>query len=441
MFLDKALDEIGRKNKIVIGLDLTNDYVQISYCRLDQSMPDTVSLVMGEEQYNIPAVLCRKHQQEGQEEFWVIGKDALQTAKDGKGDLVEDLLLLVRNNTSAQVGDKEYTPRELMEIFFKKLLGFTAAYTGGMELAAIAMTLKSIEPDTCNLLREAGSSAAGSQCEIFFMSHQDCFFQYILHQPEEMWTQNVLLYDYRKAGIHSYELQMNRNSRPVVCLIEEENFPQMKMTDVSQMSDAQKQAFFTQLDNAFLEIVRNHCEGKFVSSAFLLGDHFTRDWCKDSLRYLCKGRRVFQGNNLFSKGACYGAREKVLPSTLSTTYVYLSDECLHANIGMNCNRGKEETYQPLLNAGTNWYDARRSIDLILAKDNTLELTITPVDGGQAKIARITLEGLHVRGNKTNRIGLSICMKNAETAEIEIADKGFGEFYPSSGRTWKESFVL
>ena len=70
MFLDKALDEIGRKNKIVIGLDLTNDYVQISYCRLDQSMPDTVSLVMGEEQYNIPAVLCRKHQQEGQEGHW-----------------------------------------------------------------------------------------------------------------------------------------------------------------------------------------------------------------------------------------------------------------------------------------------------------------------------------------------------------------------------------
>ena len=73
---------------------------------------------------------------------------------------------------------------------------------------------------------------------------------------------------------------------------------------------------------------------------------------------------------------------------MSTTYVYLSDECLHANIGMNCNRGKEETYQPLLNAGTNWYDARRSIDLILAKDNTLELTITPVDGGQAKLPEL-----------------------------------------------------
>ena len=44
-------------------------------------MPDTVSLVMGEEQYNIPTVLCRKHQQEGQEEFWVISKDAFADGK------------------------------------------------------------------------------------------------------------------------------------------------------------------------------------------------------------------------------------------------------------------------------------------------------------------------------------------------------------------------
>lgn len=37
MFLDKALDEIGRKNKIVIGLDLTNDYVQIRWKRVQKS--------------------------------------------------------------------------------------------------------------------------------------------------------------------------------------------------------------------------------------------------------------------------------------------------------------------------------------------------------------------------------------------------------------------
>lgn len=231
---------------------------------------------------------------------------------------------------------------------------------------------------------------------------------------------------------------MNRNTGPVACFIKEDQYPQMKMTDVS---DSQKKAFYTQLDSAFLEIVRNHCEGENVTSAFLLGDIFSKDWCKESLRYLCKGRRVFQGNNLFSKGACYGAREKIQPSTLSTSYVYLSEEKLRANIGMNCNKGQEEIYQPLLDAGTNWYDARKQIDLILARDNTLTITITPLDGGNPRIARITLEGLNVRGNKTNRIGMDISMPDPETVQIEIVDKGFGEFYPSSGRTWKESFVL
>lgn len=441
MFLDKALDEIGKKNKIVAGIDLANDYAQISYCRLDQSMPDTVSQVMGEEQYNIPVVLCRKHQEGSENDIWVMGKDALQMAKEGTGDLVEDLLLLVRNETTAQVGDHEYTAEFLMEIFFRKILALMAAYTGGLDIAGLAITLKDMEPQVCNALKKAALRAMGNKGKVYFLSHQDCFFQYILHQPEEMWIHDVLLFDYKKDGVRGYHMQMNRNSSPVVCLINEEKFPQMKMTDVSQMTDSQKKAFFTQLDSAFLEIVRNQCENKMITSAFLLGDVFSKDWCKESLRYLCKDRRVFQGNNLFSKGACYGAREKVLPSTLSTSYVYLSEEALHANIGMHCNRGKEEIYYPLLDAGTNWYDADRQIDLILARDNTLALTITPVDGGQPRIARITLEGLTVHGNKTNRIGLHICMKNAETVQIEIADKGFGEFYPSSGRTWKESFVV
>ena len=60
MLIDKALDEMTKKNKVVVGFDLGNDYSHVSYCRQDQSMPDTDSLVMGEEQYNIPTLLCRR---------------------------------------------------------------------------------------------------------------------------------------------------------------------------------------------------------------------------------------------------------------------------------------------------------------------------------------------------------------------------------------------
>lgn len=435
------LDEIGKKNKIVIGLDIANDYSQISYCRLNQSIPDTVSLVMGEEQYNIPTLLCRKHTDDTRTEVWAAGRDALLMSKEGEGDLVEDMVLLLKNGTSVCVGEQEYEPERLMEIFLRKLLSLVAAYTGGEAAAGIAFTLNEIQPGMCDILRKAAKAAAGSGCEVYFLSRQDCFFQYILHQPEEMWVHGVIMYEYRKGGIRSYDMQMNRNTSPVVCFIEEDYFPQMKMTDVSHMQEEQIKAFYTQLDSAFLEIIRKHCEKREITSAFLLGDIFSREWCKESLRYLCKGRRVFQGNNLFSKGACYGAREKIVPSTLTTSYVYLSEEKLRANIGMNCNRGKEEVYQPLLDAGTNWYDATKQLDLILARDNTLSIMVTPLDGGKPKVALITLDGLNVRGNKTNRIGLTVAMQDANTVKIEIEDKGFGEFFPSSGIIWKESFEL
>ena len=121
-----------KKNKVVVGFDLGNDYSQISYCRQDQSMPDTVSLVMGEEQYNIPTLLCKKNDAAGST-AWLIGNEALKTAKEGQGTLVEDLLVLAKNNTSVKVGtdsaaEEALTAEYLLELFVRKALALLSAY-------------------------------------------------------------------------------------------------------------------------------------------------------------------------------------------------------------------------------------------------------------------------------------------------------------------------
>jgi hypothetical protein len=216
---------------------------------------------------------------------------------------------------------------------------------------------------------------------------------------------------------------MNRKTSPVACFIESNIYPQMKLTEDK--------------DRTFLEILRKHCEDKVVTSIFLLGDDFSKQWCRESLKYMCRGRRVFQGNNLFSKGACYGARERTSPSTLSMSYVYLSDEKLRANVGMVCDKGQTEIYYPILNAGTSWFEANRSFDVMLVKGNNIVLNIVPIDGHISRTAKISLEGLRVRGNKTNRVGLKFYMDNPSAIWIEITDKGFGEFFPSTGQVWKE----
>lgn len=448
MFLEKALDEMSKKNKVVIGFDLGNDSSQISLCRVDQSMPDTISLVAGEEEYQIPTVLCRKtlenEIQNGSQTLkglWSMGKEALQQAAQKQGTLVEDLILLAKNHVKVQVGDEEFEAEELLEAFLRKCMVLVSSYARLEDVVCIVFTLKDMNTDLMNMLKSIVQRLDVKSAAVYFMSHEDCFYQYMIHQPEEMWIHDVLLYEYRTEGIRSFHLQMNRNTRPIAAFMESDSFPQMKMTDVSHMKAEQKAAFFRQLDDAFLEIVKQQCEETNVTSVFLLGDIFSKEWCKESLRFLCRDRRVFQGNNLFSKGACYGARERVLASALSRDYVFLSDEKLKANIGIECSKGQEKTYQPILDAGTNWFEARRTMDFILARNNRLPITITPLDGSKARIAEITLDGYQVRGNRTNRIGLTVHMEDADTVAIEVVDKGFGEFFPATGQIWRESFSL
>ena len=61
----------------------------------------------------------------------------------------------------------------------------------------------------------------------------------------------------------------------------------------------------------------------------------------------------------------------------------------------------------------------------------ITLNISPVDGRKTRVAKISLEGLKVRGNKTNRVGLRFYMEDANAVQIEITDKGFGESCPLS----------
>lgn len=437
MLLDKTFDERAKKNKLAVGFDLRNDFTQISFCMLNQSVPDTFSMVAGEEEFDIPTLLCRLKEQDK----WLIGREALEAAHRGEGILVEDLILLAKGKTSAYLEEKEYPIETIFELFIKKCLLMVAPLGKIEDVVAIAVTLRELDDNLMQVIKKAVENIFKSEIALSFLTYEDCFFQYLIHQPQEMWMHDVLLYHYRKDGIMSYYMQMNRSVTPCVCFIEKAFHPQMKMTDMSEFSDQEKQAYLQQLDDAFLEMNHTLCDGKTLACTFLLGERFAGNWCKQSIQYLCKAGRVFQGTNLFSKGACYHAREKAAPSSLLQEYCYLSEDKLKANIGIICNDRGEDKTLTLLKAGTSWFEATADFDVILVKDNRISLVISPIDGSNYKVADITLEGFQARGNRTNRMGIHLEMTDKETMQVEIRDKGFGEFFASTGQIWRESFSV
>lgn len=423
------------KTKMVIGYELGNDTSQVSFCRTDQSMPDTLSLVQGKEQYNIPTLLCKAHGK------WYIGNEALDKSREEGATLVEDMVLLAKNGTNIWIDDKERTPAELLSVFIKKTILMIMPITSIDDIAQITFTLKNMDKTLMEALERAFILMKLENAKISFMSRPECFFQYIVHQEQSMWANDVMLFDYQREGMTVYHFEQNSRSKPVASFVDVSHESRMRLGDIDRMNDSMKNAYFMQSDETFLEIAKSHMDGKRITSVFLIGDIFASQWCKSTLKYLCNGRRVFQGNNLFSKGACYGAKEKIAPTTISEDYAFLGDDKLKANIGMQCNKGSQEIYYPLLSAGNNWYESQAHVEAILAKDNKLSLVITSLLTGTKKVAEITLEGLKVRGNRTNRVGLSLSMPDKSTVQIEISDLGFGDFYESSNQIWKEEFTV
>ncbi len=159
---------------------------------------------------------------------------------------------------------------------------------------------------------------------------------------------------------------------------------------------------------------------------------------KESRRFLCKGRRVFQGSNLYSKGACYGMLERQNPSDAGKTHVYLGQEKLRSNIGMKILRQGDEIYYALLDAGVNWFEAEHVFDFYLQDGNQVEFVITSLIGRNNKLAQIVLEDLP---EGLSRLRARLYLEDESRLMVELEDLGLGVFRPATHQVWKEEIEL
>ncbi len=411
--------------KLIAGYDLGNEVSQISFALSVSGEAETISQVAGEQKYHIPTVLCKRH---GVNQ-WFYGREALRAADRQEGILVENLLNMALDGEPVVVEGESYDPIALLALFFRRSLGQLSQT--GEKLSALTVTCPVIDK---KLLEVLGQVVEGSRLKVdrvSFQGHAESYYSYMLRQPKELWTYPSLLFHYRQDSIRVYRMEANKRTTPIVVFMEEKEY-----------------AFPEVRDEALLEIVEEACGKGLIGSIFLIGDGFQGDWMKESLRFLCRGRRVFQGNNLFSKGACCAMQEKIAPGELGKAHVFLGNEKLKANIGMQILRNGEESYYALLDAGISWYEAERTLEVYLQDGNEIVLTVLPLirsntkagkgSGKEGVMVRVVLEGL---SEGVARLKLHFFMKTEHCLVVEAEDLGFGEFRAASGRTWKDEIEI
>ena len=156
---------------------------------------------------------------------------------------------------------------------------------------------------------------------------------------------------------------------------------------------------------------------------------------------MCRNRRVFKGNNLFSKGACLAAKEKANPSGYEKNIRYYGNDRLHCNIGVQVSEAGKEVIKPLIVAGEHWYEAEVSKEVILYGTDNIPIVVEYLNSSQPAVADFTLTGLPMASDRMTRIALSIKMLSETEVYVKAVDLGFGELFPSCGKEWEEEMNL
>lgn len=422
--------------KLAVGYDL-GDYVsQISYSFLEEAEPETVSTVAGGENYNIPTVLAKRLNVNQ----WFYGKDAKKAAQDGEGVLVDKLLSLAKAGEPVTIEGNTFEPAAMLALFMKRTMSLLSMVAPIEKIDVFVVTVEELDRNMIEILNRAVAGIGLKTDKIYFQSHMESFYYYTIFQPRELWTYQVLLYDFSGSFMKCYRMECNKRTTPIVAFIEEQVFDEVAREELPEGEEERRLAA-ERLDRLFLQIVEETEKERIVSSAYLIGEGFFGDWAKQSLKQLCRNKRVFQGNNLYSKGAVFSGLEKVNPSENGKNYVFLGNEKLKSNIGMRVLRQGEESYLALLDAGVNWFEAVKECEFILESGNTVSLLITPLNGRGIKEVVLHMDGLLERPEKTTRIHMKIYMDAEHEAAVELTDYGFGDLFPGTGQVWKEIFEV
>lgn len=416
--------------KIVVGYDLGNRFSQISYYNINSPEPETVSSVIGTQMYNIPTILA-KRPGVGQ---WFYGKEAERYVKT-EGILVDNLLKRAERGEEVRVEDESYDPVALLALFMKRSLSLLSMTLSLKDIDGFIITVPKLTSKTVEVLSRV-VAALSLKCEyITYQSHVESFYSYMIHQSKELWQYQVLSLEFNES-LSSMRMECSHHTTPKVVFIHEDKYEEIVRPEWSEDENVLAgQA--EELDYSFKRLCENILDEGDITTIYLLGDTFKDNWSKESLKVLCKNRRVFQGNNLYSKGACYSIMDKLNPNELSKSHVYLGEEKVKSNIGLKALRRGEDSYLAVIDAGSNWFEVKKDFDIILDEGNIITFLVTSLTGGKIIEKPIILEDLPERPYATTRLRIHIEMDAVDRVVMNIEDIGFGEIFKASGKTWSQ----
>ncbi len=420
---------MGDNKTLLVGFDINNDYTQISCFNRKLMEPESVCVTPDKSRFAIPTCLLVK---ESNKE-WVFGDEAVRLRNLNAGFFVDDLVGRLMRKEDTEIYGTFFSPQALMEKYFRKTLGFLRQHYLNNSILKIVVTGKELEDDLVKELYAVLERLGIKNDRAIILNHVQCFIYYAISQKPELWPMDVGLFEYAKEGLMFYHLKIDRKTDPVTIVVDKidlsNEFPAGAAINRSKEEVAEE----------FAELAKRVLMKRMITTLYLTGYGFEGEWIYDAVKPLCIGRRVFKGQNLYTRGACYGA--KGLEYKEFENFLILSDELITSTISLKLYANAAHGEYVLIKAGTPWKKAEKRVTFILDHSNELEFRVSNLLKKDVIHEIMKLDGMMNRENKTIRLELTIRFLDRDTPIATVRDIGFGEFFPTTMRIWEQELQL
>lgn len=410
---------MGNSEGAYLGIDISARSTVLSIYKSNMDEPATVSTILGEENYSIPTVIAKRYGM-GQ---WFFGDEAISKSRTKEAMLVDDLYTLALRDEEVYVDGESFQARELMVIYFNKLFAIPGPMAAMGDIEKLVVCVDQVNLEVMELMNYVISRLSIDSSRLMLIDRNECFYFYALSQRPELFLYSVALFDYSGSNMISCVMNRNQSTRP-----------QMITLDVVNHGDLGDNR-----DENFDEIIADTFGSTLFSSVYLVGDGFDGEWMKVSLQRLCKGRKVFMGKNLYSKGACYAGYTK--DGKRDWPFIYIGDNDLKLNLSIKILENNVMKFFTLIDAGQSWYDAKGECEVILDGEPELEFYIQRPESREAHTEVLELTDMPKRENRTTRLRIEASPISDVAVAITITDLGFGEISPSSGKSWEHTISI
>lgn len=417
--------------ELIIGLDLTDDYSQLSYALSLDDEAESISIKEEEKQYLIPTIvgLLKDKKQ------WVYGEEALELSKEGKAEVATNLLENIKNSNKTNLYGSAYDPIYIMERYMYKLLMELKRIWSGKTIRQMVITINNLDQLVVDGLYKALENLELLKDRVQIQSHEHSYLSYILSQEKNIWMNDVALFDFNKEDFIYSQITIERRKTPYLVVSRSK-----KYNDSITYDELEKITSEGNFEYILENVINDALFMQIISAIYFTGKGFKDGIPMNTLKKISKGRRIFIGQNLYCKGACYWA-SRLAGSGKLGNFVFLLDSTLHYSVGIGLY--DDGAYKDVLlgKLGDSIYEQPKTVDLILDDESKVKYKVKDKGGFVVLEDKIELDDMPKRPNKTTRIQVSLHLINRNRFKIQIKDMGFGEMYPATDKMWEKEVLI